>query len=113
MIYQRKKWVILKFADRQLLFHAPPNLVPSNPEAFKVPAHIAERKKTVDWASVPIDTLVEVKTSDGWMKRYFAGYENGSCCYWSFGATSVTVGNAYNSKALAVEMRLANDENTK
>lgn len=101
-----------RFADRQLLFHAPPNPVASNPDAFKVPAHIAERKKAVDWANVPIDTLVVADTVSGTRLRYFAGLRDGRLTYWRFGATSLTVEDS-DEWGVAYNMRLANEENTK
>ena len=96
---------------KQIFFHAPPNIAPSNPDAFRIPAHIAERKKAVDWANVPIDTLVEVRLADGcWYKKYFAGITDGKPAFWMFGATSLT---AVNGLSVADEIRLANEENTK
>ena len=97
-----------QYNGEQMIFHAPPNPVASNPDAFKVPAHIAERKKVVDWEKVPIDTLVEVtfnKTS-GWHKRYFAGWRFGNFKVFPNGATSKThpVGMPLDS---AAEIRLA------
>lgn len=96
-----------RFADRQLLFHAPPNPVASNPDAFKVPAHIAERKKAVDWANVPIDTLVEFQNDFGERHlRYFAGATDGLVYFWRDGATSITA-QGQRKSCLPNEIRLA------
>ncbi len=98
--------------DKQIFFHAPPILAPSNPEAFRIPAHIAERKKSVDWSQVPIDTLVVADTVSGTRLRYFAGLRDGRLTYWRFGATSLTVEDS-DEWGVAYNMRLANEENTK
>ncbi len=101
-----------KYNGVQTFFHAPPNLVASNPDAFRIPQHIAERKKTVDWANVPIDTLVEVDFgSMGWERRYFAGMMEHRPSFFNNGATSQTY--SYQSTAEVHEIRLANEENTK
>lgn len=98
--------------SRQVFFHAPPRMIPSNPEAFRIPAHIAERKKAVDWSQVPIDTLVVADTVSGTRLRYFAGLRDGRLTYWRFGATSLTVEDS-DEWGVAYNMRLANEENTK
>lgn len=52
---------------------------------------IAEQLEIVDWENVPVDTLVQVKTSSGkWKLRYFAKYVNGNVFVFANGATSVT-----------------------
>lgn len=45
---------------------------------------------SVDWAKVPVDTPILVNDSNdhGWVKRYFAKYENGSVFAWNGGKTS-------------------------
>ncbi len=92
---------------KQIAFHAPPNLVPSNPDAFKVPAHIAERKKAVDWSQVPIDTLVEVYVDDEWKTRYFAGWKSGTATYFTYGASSKTADELAWSTVQLSKIRLA------
>lgn len=44
----------------------------------------------VDWSKVAVDTPILVNDSNdhGWVKRYFAKYENGIVYAWSSGATS-------------------------
>jgi hypothetical protein len=44
----------------------------------------------VDWSKVAVDTpiLVNDSTYHGWVKRYFAKYENGSVFAWNGGKTS-------------------------
>lgn len=44
----------------------------------------------VDWSKVAVDTpiLVNDSTDHGWVKRYFAKYENGSVFAWNGGKTS-------------------------
>ena len=46
----------------------------------------------VDWSKVTVDTPILVNDSNdhGWVKRYFAKYENGRVYAWSNGATSWT-----------------------
>jgi hypothetical protein len=102
-----------KYRQDQAVFHAPPNLVPSNPDAFKVPAHIAERKKAVDWSQVPIDTLVEVHVKGKWKTRYFAGWKSGTPTYFCHGATSHTADELTWATVQLSKIRLANEENTK
>lgn len=45
---------------------------------------------SVDWSKVAVDTPILVNDSNdhGWVKRYFAKYENGSVYVWNNGATS-------------------------
>ena len=45
---------------------------------------------SVDWAKVPVDTPILVRDYEGneWIRRYFAGYENGKILAWYDGATS-------------------------
>lgn len=44
----------------------------------------------IDWSKVAVDTPILVNDSNdhGWVKRYFAKYENGSVFAWNGGATS-------------------------
>lgn len=45
------------------------------------------------WADVPIDAPIWVKnTQDGdrWLKRHFAGVQNGKVLFWPYGQTSFT-----------------------
>lgn len=79
-----------KYDGEQIRFHAPPNPAASNPDAFRIPQHIAERKKAVDWEKVPIDTLVEFNFYNVWLPRYFAGYVDGGLSIFEHGATSKT-----------------------
>ena len=48
-----------------------------------------EYKEKADWSKVPVDTRVLV-SGDGkvWLKRHFAGYEDGECYVWKVGQTS-------------------------
>lgn len=75
---------------RQVYYHAPPRFEPTNPDAFKVPKHIADRAKEFDWSQVPIDTLVWAIDGIFKQKRYFAGVKNGKPHVWADGATSET-----------------------
>lgn len=45
---------------------------------------------SVDWSKVAVDTPILVNDSNdhGWVKRYFAKYENGSVFAWNGGKTS-------------------------
>lgn len=45
---------------------------------------------SVDWSKVAVDTPILVNDSNdhGWVKRYFAKYENGIVYAWSNGTTS-------------------------
>lgn len=47
----------------------------------------------IDWSKVAVDTPILVNDSNdhGWLKRYFAKYENGSVFTWSDGATSWSI----------------------
>ncbi len=49
--------------------------------------------RKIDWSKVPVDTKVLVSESGngGWLKRYFAKYENGKIYVWDYGATSFSV----------------------
>lgn len=51
---------------------------------------IADHIDEVDWSTVKVDTPILVKSSeDGeWIRRYFAGYNNGYVYAWIGGATS-------------------------
>lgn len=51
---------------------------------------VEEDRLAIDWTKVPVDTLIEVYTTMGWMNRYFAKYENGKIYTWLNGATSKT-----------------------
>ena len=102
-----------KLGGKQIFFHAPPNLVASNPDAFRIPQHIAERKKSVDWANVPIDTLVEVHVKGEWKTRYYAGWKSGTPTYFCYGATSHTADELAWATVQLSKIRLANEENTK
>lgn len=44
----------------------------------------------IDWSKVAVDTPILVNDSNdhGWLKRYFAKYENGSVFAWNGGKTS-------------------------
>lgn len=44
----------------------------------------------VDWSKIAVDTPILVNDSNdrGWLKRYFAKYENGSVFAWNGGKTS-------------------------
>ena len=44
----------------------------------------------IDWSKVAVDTPILVNDSNdhGWVKRYFAKYENGSVFAWNGGKTS-------------------------
>lgn len=44
----------------------------------------------IDWSKVTVDTPILVNDSNdhGWVKRYFAKYENGSVFAWNGGKTS-------------------------
>lgn len=46
--------------------------------------------RKIDWSKVPVDTKVLVSESgnSGWLKRYFAKYENDKVYTWTGGATS-------------------------
>lgn len=48
-----------------------------------------EYKEKADWSKIPVDTRVLV-SGDGkvWLKRHFAGYEDGECYVWKVGQTS-------------------------
>lgn len=47
-------------------------------------------ESSVDWSKVAVDTPILVNDSNdhGWVKRYFAKYENGSVFAWNGGKTS-------------------------
>jgi len=46
----------------------------------------------IDWATVPVDTLIEVRNreKDPWTPRYFKEYKGGMVRVWGDGATSKT-----------------------
>ena len=46
----------------------------------------------VDWAKVPVDTLIRVKSykNINWINRYFSKYKDGKVYAWNDGATSKT-----------------------
>ena len=48
-----------------------------------------------DWSKVPVDTPILVKDdeSDGWLRRYFAKYENNCVYAWDSGADSWSAEN--------------------
>lgn len=54
------------------------------------------KEPEVDWSKVEIDTKVLVKdpTTNDWLKRYFAKYEDGKVFVWRWGTTSFTSDNA-------------------
>lgn len=56
---------------------------------------IAEELGIVDWSKVPVDTpiLVSDEKHEGWVKRYFAFFENGKVNAWVAGATSWSADN--------------------
>lgn len=51
---------------------------------------IAKALNKVDWSTVKVDTPILVKSVDGgeWIRRYFAGYNDGHVYTWDGGATS-------------------------
>jgi hypothetical protein len=51
-----------------------------------------EIKEEIDWTTIPVDTLIEVKDifMDKWVKRYFAKYDRDLVYAWNNGATSIT-----------------------
>lgn len=52
---------------------------------------IAEELGIVDWSKVPVDTPILVSNDNkGWIKRYFARYEDGNVYCWLNGKTSWT-----------------------
>lgn len=51
---------------------------------------IEEDMKNIDWSTIPVDTLVEIETTAGWLPRYFSKYENDKIYTWLNGATSKT-----------------------
>lgn len=66
-------------------------LIPCNLNEIGEEDLIWERR--IDWSKVPVDTKVLVSGSGngGWLKRYFAKYENGKIYTWDYGATSFSV----------------------
>lgn len=66
-------------------------LIPCNFNEIGEEDLIWERR--IDWSKVPVDTKVLVSGSGngGWLKRYFAKYENGKIYTWDYGATSFSV----------------------
>ena len=66
-------------------------LIPCNFNEIGEEDLIWERR--IDWSKVPVDTKVLVSGSGngGWLKRYFAKYENGKIYAWDYGATSFSV----------------------
>lgn len=53
----------------------------------------SEYEPKVDWSQVPIDTpiLVRDHENNSWVKRHFAGVNNGKVCAWNNGVTSWSV----------------------
>ena len=68
-------------------------LIPCNFNEIGEEDLIWERR--IDWSKVPVDTKVLVSESGngGWLKSYFAKYENGKIYAWDYGATSFSVRN--------------------
>lgn len=53
--------------------------------------NIAEELGIIDWSKVPVDTPILVSNDNkGWIKRYFARYEDGNVYCWLNGKTSWT-----------------------
>lgn len=48
------------------------------------------KEPSIDWSKVPVDTPILVGDSEngGWIRRYFAKYENGQVYAWCDGCTS-------------------------
>ena len=67
-------------------------LIPCNFNEIGEEDLIWERRE-IDWSKVPVDTkvLVSENGNGGWLKRYFAKYENGKIYVWNYGATSFSV----------------------
>lgn len=54
---------------------------------------ISNWKKPIDWSTIPIDTKILVRDTEGskWVRAYFAGYKDGKIYAFDSGATSWTV----------------------
>lgn len=54
-------------------------------------------KEDIDWTKVPVDTkiLVRDRAGSGWVRKYFAKYENGTVYAWASGKTSWSAETKY------------------
>lgn len=65
----------------------------------------------IDWSKVPVDTPILVKDdeSDGWLRRYFAKYENNCVYAWDGGADSWSAENKISNTCDWQYAKLAED----